>query len=65
MRKELDEIIEKHAQLKAMQLSVVKFAQELEKEEHEFFKSQMGLKDGEHANVFDLIKKALGSSVVL
>lgn len=65
MRKELDEIIRKHEQLDAMKTSVVKYAQELEKEEHAFFKDHMGLKDGDQVDTFALIKKALAQSLIL
>jgi hypothetical protein len=57
--KDLEQIIQKHEQLLAMKESVIKFAQDLERSEHEYLKTHFGFKDGDQVNMFKVIQKAM------
>lgn len=66
MDKELNDIIDKQAQLKAMERSLYDFAEKLKKQQDEFLVKHLNFtKDDKNVNVFEMIKRATKSKLVL
>lgn len=66
MDKELDELIEKQKQLEGMQQSLHDFSLKLKAQQDEFFLKHLGYsKTDKNISIFDMIKRATKSKLVL